>query len=516
MAKKLTAKQKQKRLQKARKDGKVTRKEAKDLRALGISSKKITNTKQGSVKVTKQATKNASKPAPKPTPTPKPTPKPTPAPSPRPTPPKAKPSPTPTRNPTPSPSPSYSNVKEDTGNRFLSGQQAKVLTNRLKNPARLPGITETRQDPDTGEDVTTTTPGKIDYAALANDRLVGKALRGLKNQDGKVINNFNSENDIAKVLAYAKPLSSQGDISTSKFGKRGSGDIRDIRDQLGIDRGNALDLAESFRRKDIKITDPKYQNLINKIRTGINSGEGEFAIPQLNRTFTGLGEGDLSIVGTGAYQRQLNGRKDQKQDYKAAESDLTASLDQTTDDLTKDTRDETTGLKGDLTDSTNKLTEDIENIPYGDVDVQKLLDELGLKELIGEAGERPDVRGDLKEDTSDYQEGTDTRDSDYKDLINSLTLQTNELGSLNDNFAANNTFLKAELQTAKSQAEAAEERAKNLRNAYVPTANPNAMSILAGDFRRSRRRKEDNQLSDLAVLTDLGNNKSSLSGLQLA
>ena len=46
MAKELTAKQKQKRLERARKDGKITRKEAKDLRALGISSKKITNTKK--------------------------------------------------------------------------------------------------------------------------------------------------------------------------------------------------------------------------------------------------------------------------------------------------------------------------------------------------------------------------------------------------------------------------------------------------------------------------------------
>ena len=311
MAKKLTAKQKQKRLERARKDGKVTRKEAKDLRALGISSKKITNTKKGKVTVTKQATKNASKP------TPTPTPKPTPAPSPRPTPPKAKPSPTPTRNnKSTTPAPSYSNVKEETGNRFLSGQQAKVLTNRLKNPARLPGITETRQDPDTGEDVATTTPGEIDYAALANDRLVGKALKGLKRQDGKTINNFDSQDDIAKVLAYAKPLSNQGQTNTSKFGKNGSGDIKDIRSQLGIDRGNALDLAEAFRRKDIKITDPKYQKLINNIRTGINKGEGEFAIPQLNRTFIGLGGGELSIVGTNKYNRQLNRNKAQKETYK--------------------------------------------------------------------------------------------------------------------------------------------------------------------------------------------------------
>ena len=73
-----------------------------------------------------------------------------------------------------------------------------------------------------------------------------------------------------------------------------------------------------------------------------------------------------------------------------------------------------------------------------------------------------------------------------------------------------------ELASANAAVEEANRRAGNLRTAFTPGANPNALSILAGDYRKSRRRKQDNQLSDLNVLSDLGTNKSSLSGLQLA
>ena len=80
MAKKKNQKQKQRQraLNKARKDGKVTKAEAKNLRSLGITTNKITATKKGTIKVGKQATKAASKPKPTPAPSPKPSPTPSP------------------------------------------------------------------------------------------------------------------------------------------------------------------------------------------------------------------------------------------------------------------------------------------------------------------------------------------------------------------------------------------------------------------------------------------------------
>ena len=68
---KLSKKQKKK-LQAARKDGKITRREAKSLQSLGISNKKIDNTKKGTVSHSKYATKVLSKPQPKPSSAPKP------------------------------------------------------------------------------------------------------------------------------------------------------------------------------------------------------------------------------------------------------------------------------------------------------------------------------------------------------------------------------------------------------------------------------------------------------------
>ena len=70
--------------------------------------------------------------------------------------------------------------------------------------------------------------------------------------------------------------------------------------------------------------------------------------------------------------------------------------------------------------------------------------------------------------------------------------------------AANNAFLREQ------------QRASNMANAYVPQANPNAFSIGYGDGRTSRRRREDNQLSDLTLMSGLGTISNPLAGLQLA
>ena len=469
---KASAKRRQQAVKRARRDGRVSGREAKKLRSLGVSKKKITSTQRGRVKVAKAATRQASKPTSAPTrrsQTPARS-KPTSASTRRPqTPARSKATPTPSRsNRTGASTPNYasSGKKKDSGNKFLSGRQANQLTKLLKNPELYPPTTTT--DP---EGNVTTTPGEINFEALANERLVKKGLRGLK-KSGKNINDFNSEGDLRKLLAYAKPLASKSsDNGLGQFGARASGKISDIREALSVDRQTALDIRDAFANKKIETTDPQYQRLLNRIERGLDNGKGKFAVPQLNRTFVGANRKDLEVVNTNQYKRQL--RRQDKQNRQAYQE---------------------------------------VNKSFGEVDVASILEKMG----ITGPQERPEINNDLRESINEYGADTAAVNQSYQDLIDNLSLQNDELGSINDQFAATNNYLTSELNTANAAVEEANRRANNLKTAFTPGANPNAMSILAGDFRRSRRRREDNALSDLTVLTDLGTNKNQLSGLQLA
>ena len=104
----------------------------------------------------------------------------------------------------------------------------------------------------------------------------------------------------------------------------------------------------------------------------------------------------------------------------------------------------------------------------------------------------------------------------YLDSIADLELQIDDLGTMNDNWAAANQFMRDQMTAANEARLLAEQRASNLRNAFVPGANPTALSVLYGDNRKGRRRQEDNQLSDLSILSGLGTNSNPLAGLQLA
>lgn len=97
------------------------------------------------------------------------------------------------------------------------------------------------------------------------------------------------------------------------------------------------------------------------------------------------------------------------------------------------------------------------------------------------------------------------------------------LGGLNNQLAAADTaynqaadFMSAQLEAANAAAEAAEQRAANMRNAFVPQANPTALSVSYGDQRTTARKKANNQLSDLTILNGLGTTSNPLAGLQLA
>ena len=81
-------------------------------------------------------------------------------------------------------------------------------------------------------------------------------------------------------------------------------------------------------------------------------------------------------------------------------------------------------------------------------------------------------------------------------------------------------FMNSQLNSANAALEQAEKRANNMMNAFVPQANPNALTAAYGDDRNSSdpgaRKVQDNGLSYLKILSGLGSETNPLSGLQLA
>ena len=107
--------------------------------------------------------------------------------------------------------------------------------------------------------------------------------------------------------------------------------------------------------------------------------------------------------------------------------------------------------------------------------------------------------GQLNDLFSTQYAGLESRMAAQQQDFNNAQAFTNQ--QLN---AANNAFLREQ------------QRAANLGNAYIPQANPTAMTVGYGDGRTTRRKQDDNQLSDLALMSGLGTQSNPLAGLQLA
>ena len=97
--------------------------------------------------------------------------------------------------------------------------------------------------------------------------------------------------------------------------------------------------------------------------------------------------------------------------------------------------------------------------------------------------------------------------SAYEQLISDLQIQSAQM----------NDSLTQQLNAANAAREDAERRAANMRNAFVPQANPTATAASYGDQRpTTERRSSNNSLSDLNILSGLGTKTNPLAGLQLA
>ena len=160
---------KQKALAKARKDGKISGKEARQLSKLGISNKQISHKQKGKVTIGSGASKYLSKPKSAPKPQTK-------------------------------VSGAATSRNSSNGNKFLTPKMANQIMKitRGANLERQPPSTTTNPDGST-----TTNPGDIDWNYYQNQRLIGRAVRGLK-KEGITINNVNSQNDLNKIRKYAQ------------------------------------------------------------------------------------------------------------------------------------------------------------------------------------------------------------------------------------------------------------------------------------------------------------------------
>ena len=91
-----------------------------------------------------------------------------------------------------------------------------------------------------------------------------------------------------------------------------------------------------------------------------------------------------------------------------------------------------------------------------------------------------------------------------------------QLGQADQAYVNAQNQMQAQLQAATAATQSAEQRAANMRNAFIPQANPSAMSVAYGDQRKNNRSQANNQLSDLTIMSGLGTASNPLAGLQLA
>mgnify|MGYP001349282996 CR=1 FL=1 len=104
-------------------------------------------------------------------------------------------------------------------------------------------------------------------------------------------------------------------------------------------------------------------------------------------------------------------------------------------------------------------------------------------------------------------------------INNQSALQQMQSMMLSQQQQAANTqqLLQSQLSSANTALAEQKKLSTNLANAYVPQAEATADTVVYGDSRQQVRKRRDNQLSDLSIVTGVGNAENfGLAGLQLA
>ena len=139
-----------------------------------------------------------------------------------------------------------------------------------------------------------------------------------------------------------------------------------------------------------------------------------------------------------------------------------------------------------------------------------------INEYQNQIGDYKGLIGNLQQE---YQSNLGSLTKQYDKQVGSLEAQLGKYGIQITDLQGALSNSQQQYQTAEAARLLAENRADNLRNAFVPEANPTATGVSYGDDRQTAtaaRRPKDNRLSDLAILSGLGTESNPLAGLQLA
>ena len=154
---------------------------------------------------------------------------------------------------------------------------------------------------------------------------------------------------------------------------------------------------------------------------------------------------------------------------------------------------------------------------------QDLIDQLTLSnsELYATTQGIIDDNAVLRSSFDDALEAQALESTNALTGLNDLFLQSfngiqDQMAQQQDDFNTAQAFTQQRLADANNMFLLEQQRTANLGNAYVPGANPNALSIAYGDNRNKNRQGQDNLLSDLTLMSGLGTQSNPLAGLQLA
>ena len=303
-------------------------------------------------------------------------------------------------------------------------------------------------------------PGDIDYSGY-NVGAWKKAAKELN------INNVDTPGDVSRLFAFVNNYesnfnnsnggnSSGNNNNNSTGADRDSGKFEDIKGALVEDANTSFDRADELDNKDVNTSSP-YQGIIDGLTLDLaNNGLGNGDRNNGNGNNNGNNNGNGATPSANPYQDIIDG--------------LIAS---------------NTGL----TDYTQQLIDD------------NAIAQSGFEEaLTSQAVESANALAGLN------------------DLFTTSFTGINEqMAQQQADFNTAQAFTQQQLSSANAAFLAEQQRSANLQNAYVPGVNPNALSIGYGDNRNNRKRQAaDNSLSDLTIMSGLGTQGNPLAGLQLA
>lgn len=304
------------------------------------------------------------------------------------------------------------------------------------------------------------------------------------------------------------------------YGGRGSGDFEDIRTSLREDADKGKAAAADFRNKQ----PPGQENrdLIRDLRA--KRGQGLGTNPNTKATdFSAAQQNIAKTLGI----KTVNSQKDlrQVQDYNASQTRTDYPSD-TMFNVSSDQRNiaKLLGIKN--IDSQNDLNQikqaqaAAQAIGIKSIDSQndiRQIREYNTNNTGKTPGSTPvDVKSDPQMGITPQPTLQDLMLRQQAGFESQIASLTGQLGQAQGAYAAAQQQMQAQLQAATVATQAAEQRAANMRNAFVPQANPSAMSVAYGDQRKTNRNQANNQLSDLTIMSGLGTASNPLAGLQLA